>query len=97
MATICYACGKENSLGKTPFCPYCGAEKPYGKKVCPYYYEHEVTRTLSDFERGYLLGKTGERRSDITEVKGECWGAGPEIEYCNCGGNMKECPRHKEK
>lgn len=96
MATVCCACGKENSLGKTPFCPYCGAEKPYGKKVCPYYHEREVTRTMNSFEQGYWLAKTGEMRSDITEVKSECWGAGPEIEYCNCGGNMKECPRRKD-
>lgn len=94
--SCCNYCGEENALGKTPFCPYCGKKDAYKNAKCPYYQEREATRTLSDFERGYLLAKTGEQRYEITEAKGECWGAGPEIEPCPCEGNIKECPRIRQ-
>lgn len=95
-SSYCVHCGKENPLGKTNFCPYCGMKDPYVNAICPYYHGRECSRWMSEFEQGIWYGRTGEIKTRITEVKGECWGAGPEIEACPCEGKVKECPRRNK-
>ncbi len=67
-------------------------------KRCSCYYEEQIRKTLSDFERGFILGKTGkEPKSEYKTITiGRCLGT-QEKEECTCNGDERLCDFYEYK
>ena len=70
----------------------CGGCSNEDDSVCKCFHVKKVERKYTDTMRGYLYAKTGKFPPD-TYIAEEyyCWGVGPEIEPCKCGGDRSAC------